>query len=108
VIKIRWIRQLLDAVDFLFECGIAHQDVVPRNLLVDDATDSIKLFDFDSAAFIGPATRHPREGFQEERTDVKGVIFTVYEIITRDDSPRSRPHEERADERTRGQMGEAS
>ena len=32
------------------ELGIMHQDIAPRNLLIDPGTDKIILFDFDWAA----------------------------------------------------------
>ena len=53
------------------------------------------LFDFNYAARIN----HPSddgEGYDKNRNDVKGVIFTAYEIITRDDNVRSIPHEEQS------------
>ncbi|KAK2753529.1 hypothetical protein CKAH01_17590 [Colletotrichum kahawae] len=53
-----------------------HQDIALRNLLVNPWTDNILLFDFD---FIG---RIRDIGYFSERDDVKGVIFTMYEIIT--------------------------
>lgn len=40
------------------------------------ATDSLKIFDFDHSARIGYASH------VEEANDVKGVVFTMYEIIT--------------------------
>lgn len=91
--QLEWLRQLIRLVDDLnLEYGIAHQDIAPRNLLVDEQANSIMLFDFNFAARIN---HPPSEGehYREERNDVKGLIFTVYEIITRDDSPRSVPHE---------------
>jgi serine/threonine protein kinase len=95
VFKIAWLHQLLDVVDFLkCECGIAHQDIAPRNLLVDEATDSLMLFDFNFASRIDKSVREFREGYREDRNDVKGVIFTVYEIITGDNTLRSVPHEQ--------------
>lgn len=95
VFKLKWLQQLTQVVDTLnLRCGIAHQDVAPRNLLVDDSTDSIMIFDFNFASRIDPSTRDFMEGYMEDRNDVKGVIFTVYEIVTRDSSLRSIPHEE--------------
>lgn len=88
VFQLAWLRQLIRVVDKLnLEYGIAHQDIAPRNLLVNERTNSIMLLDFNFAARIN---QPPSEGerYQEERNDVKGVIFTVYEIITRDDSLR--------------------
>ncbi|KFY49431.1 hypothetical protein V496_10032 [Pseudogymnoascus sp. VKM F-4515 (FW-2607)] len=51
-----------------------HQDIAPRNLLVDPKTDNLLLFDFDRAARIGQPSCFP------ERNDVKVVVFTLYEI----------------------------
>ncbi|KAK4133731.1 hypothetical protein BT67DRAFT_442647 [Trichocladium antarcticum] len=66
---------------------IVHGDICPWNLLIDPSTDSIQLFDFNSGAKLG------REGDEEnnlefqydaDRDDVKFVIVTVYELITRE------------------------
>ncbi|KAJ4007542.1 hypothetical protein NW752_010204 [Fusarium irregulare] len=92
--KFKWLQQLVKVVDDLnLGCGISHQDIAPRNLLVDETTDSLMLFDFNYAARIN----HPSDegkGYDKHRNDVKGVIFNAYEIITRDDNVRSIPHEE--------------
>lgn len=85
--KLEWLTQLIDLVDFLnFQLGIMHQDIAPQNLLVDSATDRLLLFDFDCSGRI------PSEGYTGCRDDVKGVVFTLYEIITRDESFRELPH----------------
>ncbi|KAK0732509.1 hypothetical protein B0T21DRAFT_443486 [Apiosordaria backusii] len=53
VFKLEWLRQLIKAVDELnLQYGIAHQDIAPRNLAVDESTDSVMLFDFNFAARI--------------------------------------------------------
>lgn len=78
--------------DLTYNYGIQHQDIAPRNLLVDEATDKIMLFDFNFAARIGAPARSRATPFFEDRNDVKGVIFTLYEIITRDDHFRFVPH----------------
>lgn len=86
--KLEWLRQLIGVVDFLnLDLGIEHQDVAPRNLLVDETTEKILLFDFNFSARIG------KGAYSEHRNDVKGVLFTVYEIITRDAELRSVRHE---------------
>lgn len=78
--KLKWLKQLIGVVDYLnLELGIAHQDVALHNLLVDEEADSILIFDFNHSARIGT------EAYSEPRNDVKGVIFTIYELITRDD-----------------------
>ncbi|KAM0306884.1 hypothetical protein ACHAPM_001461 [Fusarium culmorum] len=94
VFKMKWLHQLIEVVDELnLVYGISHQDIAPRNLVVDDETDSIILFDFNFAARIN---HPPEEGeaYDEARNDVKEVIFTTFEIITQDDSIRSLTHED--------------
>ncbi|KAL6699108.1 hypothetical protein J3F84DRAFT_242949 [Trichoderma pleuroticola] len=79
VFKLKWLRQLTSVIDDLnFKYGIAHQDVSARNLVVDPTTDALMLFDFNYSGRIGDV------GYGEDRNDVKGVIFALYEIITRD------------------------
>lgn len=71
---------------------ISHQDIAPRNLVINDSTDCMMLFDFNFAARINCSSRLEDEAYVEERNDVTGVEFTMYEIITRDDSLRRVPH----------------
>ncbi|KAF7562351.1 hypothetical protein G7046_g1796 [Stylonectria norvegica] len=93
VFQLKWLQQLIKVVDDLnLEYGIAHQDIAPRNLLVDEATDSIMLFDFNFAARIKCSSPGEGEKFLEDRNDIKGVIFTTYEIVTQDTSLRNKPH----------------
>ncbi|KAF5551129.1 kinase [Fusarium phyllophilum] len=95
VFKLKWLQQLIRVVDDLnLEYGIAHQDIAPRNLLIDEPKDSIMLFDFNFAARISCPSPGEGESYFEDRNDVNGVIFTAYEIITQDDSLRSMPHED--------------
>lgn len=97
VFKLEWLNQLIEVVDLLnLQYGIMHQDIAPRNLLVDDSTDSIKIFDFNFAARISRFPVGEGESYVEDRNDVKGLIFTMYEIITQDYSLRSVPHEEQS------------
>ncbi|KXX75703.1 MAPK/MAK/MRK overlapping kinase [Madurella mycetomatis] len=87
--KFKYLKQLLQVVDDLnYKFGIAHQDLAPRNLVIDPATDSLVLFDFGTAARIGYGAKGERHmealSYLENRNDVKGVVLTVHEIITRD------------------------
>lgn len=87
--KLKGLRQLTGVIDDLnLKYGIAHQDVAPRNLLIDPDTDALMLFDFNFSGRIGGA------GYGEGRGDVKGVIFTLYEIITLDTHFRDAPYYE--------------
>ncbi|KAI8677495.1 EKC/KEOPS complex subunit BUD32 [Fusarium sp. Ph1] len=97
VFRLKWLQQLIQVVDDLnLRYSISHQDVAPRNIVVDEPTDSIMLLDFNFAARIDHPSAEDGEGEWHDvnRNDVKGVIFTIYEIITRDDSLRDAPHEE--------------
>jgi len=95
VFKLKWLQQLIDVVDLLnLEYRVAHQDIAPRNLVVDEAADAIMLFDFNYAARVEYVSREEREVYSESRNDVKGVLFTVYEIITQDTSLRNKPHQD--------------
>ncbi|SCV47181.1 uncharacterized protein FFB14_09669 [Fusarium fujikuroi] len=86
--KLKWLTQLIAVIDELnLNLGIAHQDIAPRNLLVDEAADSIIIFDFNFSVRIG------EPGYSEARNDIKGVLFTIYEIITRDETLRAVRHE---------------
>ncbi|KAI6778045.1 uncharacterized protein J7T54_007653 [Emericellopsis cladophorae] len=97
VFRLKWLQQLIKVVDDLnLEYGIAHQDIAPRNLLVDEPTDSVRLFDFNFAARINYPSPGKGENYLEDRNDIKGVIFTTYEIITQDNSLRSMPHEDQS------------
>ena len=94
VFKLKYLQQLIQVVDDLnFRYGIAHQDIAPRNLLIDPSTDCVKLFDFNFSSRIKWPAPDEGECYNEERNDIKGVVFTMYEIITQDESPRDHLHE---------------
>lgn len=78
--RFEWLQQLTQVVDFLnLELGIMHQDIAPRNLLIDPCTHKIVLFDFDRAA-------SGKKRLYEGRDDVTSVVFTLYELVTNDTS----------------------
>ncbi|KAI2086706.1 hypothetical protein LOZ36_003173 [Ophidiomyces ophidiicola] len=83
-----WLEQLTTAVDILnLQFGIMHQDVAPRNIMVDSM--DLKLFDFDKAVRIGGQEQYPT------LNDVDGVVFTVYEALTKDEHFRQVDFRER-------------
>ncbi|KAH9896183.1 hypothetical protein F4778DRAFT_257722 [Xylariomycetidae sp. FL2044] len=87
--KLKWLQQLTCVIDDLnLKYGIAHQDVAARNLLINSETDALMLFDFNFSGQIGGI------GYAKNRDDVKGVVFTLYEIITRDMHFRRVPHDQ--------------
>lgn len=102
-----WLQQLMDVVDDLnLKHGIVHQDIAPRNLLIDPSTDNLLLFDFNWAVRIGSVEVNTFESrmmgdvtilhefVDPARNDIKGVMFTLYEILTQDNQVRNMPHEE--------------
>jgi serine/threonine protein kinase len=67
--KLKWLSQLITVIDELnLNLGIAHQDVAPRNLLINEATDSIMIFDFNFSI------RSEEPSYSEARNDIKGVF----------------------------------
>jgi hypothetical protein len=86
-LRLEWLRQLMGLVDMLnLEYGLLHQDIAARNLIIDPATDSIVLIDFNTVARVGVTPRNWR-GCEEQYDgcdDVKGVVLFLYQMITRD------------------------
>ncbi|KAJ4286285.1 hypothetical protein N0V90_013319 [Kalmusia sp. IMI 367209] len=88
--RFEWMQQLIQLVDFLnLDLGIMHQDIAPRNLLIDPETHHVLLFDFNWAA-------HGKRNLLTGRDDVAGVVFTLYELITGDVHFTSIPHWDRS------------
>ncbi len=56
-------------------------------MLIDSSTDNIQLFDFNSGAKLGwegDKENNFEFQYEEDRNDVKFVIFTVHQLITRE------------------------
>lgn len=87
--KLKHLEQLIEVVDDLnLKFGIVHQDMAPRNLLIDPVTDTLQLFDFSCAGKLGSEGATEDQGLFSNsgsfKLDLTGVVATVYEIITRD------------------------
>ena len=88
-----WLEQITAAVDELnLRYGILHQDIAPRNILICPITGDIKVFDFDRAGLIGVHAPDYERMQHQGRDDVDGVIFTIYEALTKDEQFRKIPH----------------
>lgn len=83
----KWLQQLLEVIDNLnLKYGIIHQDIAPRNLLIDSATDSLCLIDFNVSTEIGSELE------RRPRNDIDGAIYSLYEVLTKDLHFRSTVH----------------
>ena len=51
-LEVRWIQQLVSAVEWLEGLGIAHGDLRPSNILLDNS-QNLKIIDFDCAVKFG-------------------------------------------------------
>ncbi|KMQ48137.1 Protein kinase domain [Trichophyton rubrum] len=68
----RWLKQITDAIDQLnLRYGILHQDLAPRNILIDPTTHDLKVFDFDMSA------KMDGQNGLTTSIDVNSVIITV-------------------------------
>ncbi|KAF2149390.1 hypothetical protein K461DRAFT_315415 [Myriangium duriaei CBS 260.36] len=91
LVKFKWLQQLIQVVDDLnLKYGIWHRDIHPRNILIDsDRNDSIQLIDFNFALRFGQLFHGQPRHEDFTRADTIGVVFTLYELITRDYHHRS-------------------
>lgn len=93
VFKLSWLKQLTRVVDDLNLRHARHRPPghrAPQPPRGRRGRYSPPLRYFNYSGRIGDETT----GYGEERGDVKGVVFTMYEIITRDNHFRSVPHGE--------------
>ncbi|XP_072033105.1 kalirin-like [Amphiura filiformis] len=74
-----YVSQVLDVLHYLHNCGIAHLDIKPENLLIDLSSliPSIKLIDFGDAVNIATS--------QGEHTLLGNPEFAAPELITEGD-----------------------
>lgn len=86
--KFKYLEQIIQVVDDLnLRFGIVHQDIAPRNLLIDPVMDTLQLFDFSCSGKLGWEGAAGQRLFANRGSfeiDLKGVVATVYEVITRD------------------------
>jgi hypothetical protein len=82
--KLKYLRELMALVDELnLEYGILHQDIAPRNLVINPATDALMLTNFSFATAIGhPSGWYPKA--EPAYNDVTAVVILAYYMVTRD------------------------
>ena len=50
----RYIYQILMAVNYLHSQNIVHRDLKPENIMIDKSDNSVKIIDFGSAIVLPP------------------------------------------------------
>lgn len=91
-----YFHQLIRAVEYLHRCGIAHTDIKPENIIVNDELKLLKLIDLGEAKFFGEGQKAkgvcgsipyiPPEAFGEEeyecdKVDVWSCGIVLYNIL---------------------------
>lgn len=86
----RVFTQLLDAVEYLHKKAVVHNDLSPRNILISNTDDAVKLIDFgfadDDSHFLGKGLGCTRshaspELLAGERTDARSDIYSLGELM---------------------------
>jgi serine/threonine-protein kinase len=95
--RVRFIRQLAEAMAAVHEKGFLHRDVCPRNLLLTGDGETLKLIDFGlsvpaKGAFLQPGNRTGTPNYMapelvrryqtDQRLDIFAFGVTAYEICT--------------------------
>jgi len=95
--RVRFIRQLAEAIAFVHEKGFLHRDICPRNLLLASDSQNLKLIDFGLSVpatkeFMMPGNRTGTPNYMapelvrryatDARLDVFAFGVTAYEICT--------------------------
>ena len=95
--QVRYIRQAAEALDVVHKTGFIHRDICPRNLILTEDYQTVKLTDFGLAVpatppFMQPGNRTGTPNYMapelvrrfptDQRIDVFSFGVTAYEICT--------------------------
>ncbi|HPP53907.1 MAG TPA: serine/threonine-protein kinase, partial [Thermoguttaceae bacterium] len=95
--QVRYIRQAAEAVDVVHKVGFIHRDICPRNLILTEDCQTVKLTDFGLSVpatppFMQPGNRTGTPNYMapelvrrfptDQRIDVFSFGVTAYEICT--------------------------
>jgi serine/threonine protein kinase len=73
-------KQLLKGLAHLSSQKVVHRDLLPRNILIDPSTQTLKLADFGSAKIVTPdAPNHPKVGTFQYRSMELLLGATLYD-----------------------------
>jgi serine/threonine protein kinase len=78
--RLSWLTQMTEIIDDInLKYGIMHRDIAARNFLIDPETQQLLLFDFNNGMQIEDSSKTPQ---CHGPSDMDGVIFTIYELLT--------------------------
>ncbi|KAF9987628.1 hypothetical protein BGZ75_000337 [Mortierella antarctica] len=85
-----WALQLLEAVDYIHECGLVHHDIKPHNILLNSSLGA-KLSDFGASRFLAADTGDSNEPEGADRHTSSCQQFGLHEGVGRGTPPYSAP-----------------
>ena len=96
------VGELCDILSFLHSFNIIHRDIKPKNVMIENGTQMLKLIDFDSARIykkyyprdtqylgtVGYAAPEQYGGVSDKRTDIKQVGELMKVMLTGETSDK--------------------
>jgi serine/threonine protein kinase len=73
-----YFRQIVEAIQAIHALGVVHRDIKDENILVDVATNRLKLIDFGAGAFFTPTTKKSKNTKDEQSTLNSSLRFTDF------------------------------